>query len=402
MLRTVAEVMEVIQQNCTRLKPEVTALMTSALGMFLAEEIIADADSPPFDKSAMDGYAVRSTDCSGGVGTLKLIGEMVAGTSQAFTLQENETVRIFTGAPIPANADAVVMQERVRRDGNIIHIDDARLKEGLNIISRGAEVKRGESLLYAGLPLRPQEFGVLASVGKTTMMAYPLPRVSIIATGSELVEPMMKPMGSQIRNSNATMLMAQVVRAGGLPRYLGLARDNKAALNSLIQEGLQTSDILIVTGGVSVGDYDLVPDVLKESGAEILTDRVAMKPGKPFLFAKLRNTLIFGLPGNPVSSFTCFELFIRYAIRILHGDPNPNPQPLLLPLMDKLEVSSDRPLYLPAKLHRVDRQLTVQPFHWTGSFDLRLLIDANAIIPLNSGSHHLQLGESVSVITLEF
>ena len=330
MLR-VAEAQAIVQQFVRPLPPEPMTLATAVLGYILGAEVVSDLDMPPYHKSMMDGYAVRCADLPDGKGTLEVIEEITAGKVPRQTLAAGQASRIMTGAPLPPGADAVVMVERTRiEDDGRVEIEDRPPKPGQNILPRSAEMQRGDKVLQAGSVLRPQEFGVLATIGRTTVSVHPAPRVAILSTGDELVEPDQRPEGGQIRNSNGAMLVALVSRAGGTPRYLGIARDDPACLRPMVCDGLK-SHVLLLSGGVSAGKLDLVPGVLREAGVAAHFHKVEMKPGKPVFFGTVlapgggEPTLVFGLPGNPVSVLVCFELFVRPALRRLRGHADPGP-----------------------------------------------------------------------------
>ncbi|MGE3808647.1 MAG: gephyrin-like molybdotransferase Glp [Gemmataceae bacterium] len=286
-----------------------------AIGLVLAEEVASDVDSPPYDKAMMDGYAFRHADLAAGKGRLHIIEEITAGKVPARTIGAGQAARIMTGAPIPQGADTVVMHERTRpADGDDVEIDDASLQPGKNIMLKAQEMKRGDIVLAPGTVLRGAELGVLASVGRASVQAHPAPRVAIVATGDELVDAPAAPGPGQIRNSNGPMLMALAQSAGAVPGYLGIARDQLDELRAKVKAGLE-SDLLVLSGGVSAGKLDLVPGVLAEFGVESIFHKVEMKPGKPVFFGTRGSTLIFGLPGNPVSALVCFELFAAPALR---------------------------------------------------------------------------------------
>src|SRR5438552_9590356 len=313
---TVADAQQCVLDQVRPLSPVTARLDRSALGLVLTEDVISDVDMPPFAKALMDGYAVRAQDLSGGAGQVLVTEEITAGRTPTKAVGQGEAARIMTGAPLPEGADAVVMIERTQaaKDGRA-QIADAALKPGQNIMPRGQEMRRGEAVVTAGTRLRPQEFGLLATLGRAAVSIHPAPQVAILSTGDEIVEPSVTPGPGQIRNSNGPMLVAQVTRAGGVPRYIGIAADHGESLRTLIAEGLR-HDVLILAGGVSAGKLDLVPQALAEVGVRPLFHKVAMKPGKPLLFGIQPRReldgpprLVFGLPGNPVSAMVCFELF---------------------------------------------------------------------------------------------
>ncbi len=396
---SVAQALEIVLQNAKPLRPIRAALAAEALGLVLAEDVISDLDMPPFDKAMMDGFALRSGDLREGRGELTIVDEIPAGKTPTVDVLMGQASRIMTGAPIPQGADAVVMIERCEIAGDKVRVDEPRVRPGLNLLERAKEMRVGETVLRAGVQLRPQEFGLLATVGRKSVGVVPAPRVAILSTGDELVPPEVTPGPGQIRNSNGAMLLAQVVRAGGVPKFLGIAKDERGDLCDKIAEGLQ-ADILILSGGVSAGKLDLVPGMLAELGVEALFHKVAMKPGKPVLFGVRPPRLIFGLPGNPVSSLVCFELFVRPAIRAVMA-LEPGPSYMKAALTKDFPHRTDRPTYHPARLTATDAGWTVEPTPWFGSPDLRGLLAANAFVVLPAGDHQHRAGDLMTVLKSE-
>jgi molybdopterin molybdotransferase len=398
----VADALAEVLKHAKPLKTEVAALTTAALGQVLAVDIAADLDSPPFPKSLRDGYAVRATDCVSPNSELRVIEEVPAGKMPTKPVGAGEASRIFTGAPIPEGADAVVMQEQTQSlDGGRVRITDSDVKPRQHIYAQGTESKAGDVVLHAGTPLNAAAYGVLASVGKTAVPAFPFPRVGIVVTGDELIEANMKPRPGQIRNSNGPMLAAQSVRGGGLPRYLGIARDNFEITKSLIAEGIDVSDVVLIAGGVSVGDHDLVPSVLQALGVTIHFRQVRVKPGKPLLFGTTaKGKLIFGLPGNPVSSYVSFELFVKPAIRVMGGHAEAGPRIINLPLAEGLAESNDRPTYRPAKLELGENGWSVRALAWSGAPDLVGMQPADALLVLPAGDTRADRGTLARVLLI--
>lgn len=382
---------------------EIAPLTSSSLGQVIAEAVIAPTDSPPFDKSMMDGFAVRLADCARLPATLTLIDELAAGDRRdisTVSIRAGQTIRIMTGAPIPTGCDAVVVHEKASTDGSSVTIAPQTLTPGMNVLRRGREMLAGDTVLDAGCVLGPQEFGILAGVGRTTVPVNARVRVTILSTGNELVEPMMKPGPGQIRNSNGTMLMAQAVRAGALPRYLGISSDTEAMLTSTIREGLVHTDMLLLSGGVSAGDYDLVPEVLGRLGVTARFHKVRMKPGKPLYFGTIGSTLVFGLPGNPGASYTGFELLVRPAVRKMAGLKRYESPTVDIPLTAPLEVTSDRPLWLPVRVNYEGGRMTAGPVSWFGSADLRAMSQAGGLLAVPEGTHAFAAGTKLSVVLL--
>jgi molybdopterin molybdotransferase len=397
----VAEALAEILARVKPLAPVTHALSHSILGRVLAEDARADADSPPFNKSLRDGYAVRSADCAQPNAELRVVAEIPAGTVPSHTINAGECARIFTGAPIPDGADAVVMQEDTQPlDAERVRVTDEKVKSGQWVFLRGTEMRAGEVVLAAGTVLNAAAIGVLAGLGMTRFRLFPTPRVGIISTGNEIVEPDVPLAPGQIRNSNGPMLTAQVASTNSTPHYFGIVRDDRDSMRSTLAGWLGSMNVLLLAGGVSVGKYDLVPVVLEELGINIHFRQVRMKPGKPLLFATIGNTLVFGLPGNPVSAFVCFELFVRPALRKLSGYANPAPITTSLPLAEGIAEVNDRPTYRPAKLEAGEATWSVRPLPWLGAPDLRGLQPADALIVLQSGESRLDRGQLATVVLL--
>jgi molybdopterin molybdotransferase len=304
----------------------------------------------------------------------------------------------MTGAPTPEGADAVIPHEQTTAEGNSVHIPRA-VRAGESILDRAREIRTGEVVVPAGTRLTPQAIGLLAAVGRTNVQAHRRPGVAVLATGDELVEADRRPGPGQIRNSNGAMLVALANQAGADVRYIGIARDDRAALMELIGQGLDTADVLVLAGGVSAGKFDLVPALLSELGMTPHFHKVRMKPGKPLLFGTKGSKLVFGLPGNPVSSFVGFELFVRPALRKMMGHVKPGPAFVKLPLAGPVRSKSDRPTYAPARLETAD-SLRLQPSDWFGSADLRGLLAADALIELPAGAVELNAGDLVPALLL--
>jgi molybdopterin molybdotransferase len=398
---SVAGAQAVVGQHARPLPPELAPLTAATLGLVLAEDVASDIDMPPYDKALMDGFAVRSSDLPAGRGVLTISDEITAGQMPHSPLAPGQAARIMTGAPLPVGADAVVMIERAQAlDGNQVHLDDEAVTPGRNILAKGREIRRGDVVLRKGSLLRPQEFGILSSVGRSAVNVHPRPEVALLSTGDEVVEPSQMPGPGQIRNSNGPMLLAQIYQAGASPRFLGIAHDRSESLGPLMEDGLRSS-VLVLSGGVSAGKRDLVPDVLQELGVQAHFHKVEMKPGKPVLFGTRGSTLVFGLPGNPVSALVAFELFVRPALRRLLGHRNPGPQLIAAALAEDFAYRTDRPTYHPAHLEDGDKGWCVRPVPWFGSADLRALALANALVLFPPGSQSHRRGQVFSVLALD-
>lgn len=404
---SVAEARQIILDQVRPLPPASAPLDAAALGLVLAEEVVSDLDLPPFDKALMDGYAIRAADLAEGRRTFTVIEEVTAGQTPRLPVGPGQATRIMTGAPMPEGADAVVMVERSRLDGERVYLEDRPPRPGQNVLGRARELRRGERVLGPGAVLRPQEFGVLTSVGRVSVRVHPAPTVAVLPTGDEIVEPDQAPGPGQIRNSNAYMLLAQATRAGGRARLVGIARDRLDSLRPLMQIGLE-SDVLVLSGGVSAGKLDLVPGVLAELGVRAHFHKVAMKPGKPMYFGSFDRpgrppAYVFGLPGNPVSSLVCFELFVRPALRRLAGHADPGPAVVQAALLEDFPYRADRPTYHPARLLPPSEKTgwQVKPVPWFGSADLRGVLAANAFVVFPAGEHHHRAGQAFPVLKVE-
>jgi molybdopterin molybdotransferase len=391
----IAQAREIVLGRSKALPAQSVVLSSVHLGCVLCESTWADRD-----KSMMDGYAVRADDCATSGVSLTVIEQIAAGELGRFRVEPGQAVRIFTGAPIPDGADAVVKQEDTTAVGNRVTLSEAVSKIGQNILRRGSEMRTGDEILPVGHALNPASFGLLATIGQTMATIVPRPQVAVLATGNELVEASATPTGPQIRNSNGPMLVAQARRAGAVARDLGIAPDEETRLKSQIDEAIQASNVLILAGGVSVGTFDLVPAALKSLGVEIHFHHVRMKPGKPLLFGTREDQFVFGLPGNPVSSFVGFELFVRPALRKLAGHGIPGPQIESMQLTDPLKANHDRPTYQPARIVQTPEGRRVQPLPWIGSADLRSLATADALLVLPPGAIDWPAGHRAEVLEL--
>jgi molybdopterin molybdotransferase len=402
-MTTVAEAQQLILSNCGPGPIERMAL-ADALGQALAEDIVSDIDSPPYDKAMVDGYAIRSADVRQAGVVLQVVEEVTAGKVPTRKLEVGQATRIMTGAPLPSGADAVVMVEYTELESpDRIRVDRVPREVGDNIMSQATAMARGATVLEAGHRLRAMDLGVLSEVGRTDVAVYSRPTVAILATGDELVDADQVPGPGCIRNSNGPMLAAQVRAAAGRPLPLGIARDNEASLRERIAMGLE-ADILVLSGGVSAGTLDLVPRVLEDLEVRQIFHKVQLKPGKPIWFGRRIQqgceTLVFGLPGNPVSSMVCFELFVRTAMRRMQG-VQPLPVFHQAELIGPFHHRGDRPTYHPAKLEFRGPLLTVEPTVWQGSSDLFGLAKANGLSYFPAGERHYAAGETVQVLWLE-
>jgi molybdopterin molybdotransferase len=406
---TIREALEAVTSEARPLAPD-TSSLERALGCALAEEVRADADSPPFDKALVDGYAVRAADLEGTEPSLT-VGELItAGRCASRALGNREAAVIMTGAPVPPGSDAVVMLERTRMHNGAVIIEQTAVRPGQNVLSRGAEMRAGDVVLPRGALLHPAGLGVLASVGRTDVRVIPRPRLSIVSTGDELVEPGETPGPGQIRNSNAVMLRGLATECGAMAVALPIARDEPADLAKILGESLE-ADIVLVSGGVSAGQRDLVPDALLSLGVRKVFHKINMKPGKPLWFgvAPARHgrpgALVFGLPGNPVSGLVGFMLFVRPALAVLAGRSAVSTPLPLARLARGFSQRGDRETYFPARVVSSGETPgaglpSILTLDWAGSADLRSVAGADGFAVFPAGDREYSTGEIVGYLPM--
>jgi len=389
-LLTIDDALAQVLAHVRALPPEEVAV-AGAAGRILAAPAAARTDLPPFDSSAMDGYAVRAADTPG---TLRVAAHSAAGRPSTVPLRPGEAIGISTGAVLPEGADAVVPVELTDGGGAEVRVE--RVGPGENVRPRGGDVRAGETIVGAGMPLGPARVGALAAAGVATVACGSRPRVAILPTGTEL-RAAGEPLGpGEIYESNGVMLAAQVRRAGGLPELLGVVDDDEEATRAALERGL-AADVLVTSGGVSVGPHDLVRQLLAELGAVEVFWRVAVKPGKPVAFATRGPVLVFGLPGNPVSSLVDFELFVRPALEALQGARSPAPRYLPGRLAAPVRRSPGRDQLVRARLG--DDGL-LAPVAGQGSHMIGRAVAADALVLVPRGDGELGAGADVRFITL--
>lgn len=376
-------------------RPPERVALAGALGRILAKEIRSDRRYPPFDRSTRDGYAVRASEAAPG-GRLRCVGEMKAGDEVRFALAPSTCVQIMTGAAVPPEADAVVMIEFTERAGDQVRFS-RETRSGQNIVRRGSEAKANQTLLVVGTRLGFAEVAIAAQVGATELSCHPRPRVAILSTGDEVVPAEDTPGPFQIRNSNSVSLAAQARLAGAEPIVLGNAPDRSEVLRAKIIEGL-AADILVLSGGVSMGKYDLVEGVLKGLGAEFYFDAVAIRPGKPAVFGRCGETFVFGLPGNPVSTMVTFELFVTAAIDVLCGAPARALPFLEARLAESVCEKAGLTHFLPARLEWKGTEPWVRALKWQGSGDIAALAQANCFLVVPADRDQSKEGFHVAVL----
>jgi molybdopterin molybdotransferase len=402
-LLSVAQALTLVLEHAKPKAPALTALRET-LGLVLAEEVVSDIDSPPHDKATVDGYAVITADLVAGHADLGVLEEVAAGQLPQKEVSPGFATRVMTGAPIPRGADAMVMIERAETLPPVAGQPRVLLREttvaaGQNIMRRGVALRHGDHVLSAGCEIRPIEIGVLAEVGRASVRVYPRSSVSVLATGDELVSCNRQPGPGQIRNINGPLLVAAALRTGATAIDLEIARDEKHELRERIERGLQ-SDVLLISGGVSAGVLDLAPAVLAVIGVRQVFHKVDMKPGKPLWFGVYEGergeTLVFGLPGNPVSGLVCFELFVRPALGRLAGKDQETHRTFVAELSVPFTHRGDRPTYHPGRLDS-SQPPRVEPLAWQGSGDLQTLTRANALIHFPAGEQSYAAGLEVDV-----
>jgi len=365
--------------------------LEAAAGRVLAEDVAADRDTPAVARSVRDGYAVRASDVPG---ELEVVGEVRAGERFAGVVGPGQAVEIMTGAPVPAGADAVVMIEHTDRENGRVRIGvSAEPRQFIN--PQGSEAAAHEIVLRAGKRLDYSDAAMLAAFGRANVKVYRRPVVAIVATGDEIVEVHQVPEEFQIRNSNACSLAAQVTRAGGVPQVLPVARDNPAHTREIVEQGL-AADLLLLSGGVSAGKYDIVEPVLAALGAEFYFDRVLIRPGQPLVFGRVRERFFFGLPGNPSSTMVTFEIFARAALELLSGQEEISLHMPLARLTREFRHSTGITRFLPAHLSADGAQVT--PVDWRGSGDIPALTRANAFLVADPDRAEYPRGELIRVL----
>ncbi|MDQ1271723.1 MAG: molybdopterin molybdotransferase [Planctomycetota bacterium] len=373
----------------------------NSLGFCLAQDMQSDIDMPPFDRSAMDGYAVIAEDTTTAPVELAVIEDIAAGHMPTKTISRGQASKIMTGAAVPEGANAVVKFEETEDLSTNNRVKILRsIDRGRNISNRGEDMQSGQTVLRKGMSIRPQEIGILATIGKSHIGVFSAPTVGIISTGDELVDVGLKPSVAQIRNSNGYSLSAQARRLKAEVEILGIVKDTKEEISNMMRRGFR-KDILILSGGVSMGEYDLVGDVMKDLNTHVYFEKVALRPGKPVIFGRKDTTFIFALPGNPVASFVTFELFIYPAIRKMMGFTDIHRTTLKASLETEILVRRKRREYRPAFLRMHNNTLLVSPVEWHGSADLLATTRANCLLIVREDAEKLAAGQLVDVISLD-
>jgi molybdopterin molybdotransferase len=404
-LLSFADARQIVERRAATLSPTEPELigLLDAVGLVLAEDLLADRDFPPFPRATRDGFAVRAADVQSVPAALQRVGEVKAGATieeSRITVGPGEAVEIMTGAPVPVGADAVVMVEYTAFANARVTVQRA-VKAGENVVPAGAEARRGDVMVPKGTRVQHAAVAVAAAVGRPEIAVFRRPRVAVLATGDELVDVNLPPGPNEIRNSNSYSLAAQVYEAGGEAVILPVARDDAADLALLLRKGLE-ADLLLLSGGVSAGKYDLVEEVLASLGAKFFFTGVAIQPGKPVVFGEValngKTTPFFGLPGNPVSTMVTFQLFVRPVLDALAGaklEPLPFTQAIL---KAALSTKTGLTRFLPAKLDGAHDKPGVELVQWQGSGDLMAASTANCYIVVPPDREQFEAGETVTVL----
>ncbi len=388
--------LDIVMQSVPLLAPQ-TVSTFAALDQVLAEDVYAKEDLPPFPCSSKDGFAVIASDTSN---PRRLIGEQTAGYVADLRVEPGTCARITTGAPLPPGADAVIMVEYTQETDGMVAMETT-VKPHADVRPVGQDITRDQRVLAAGTGLGPQEIGLLASLGYTSIQAHPRPRVAVLSTGNEIVEPDAQPGPGQIRDSNRYTLMAAIERCGATPISLGIGTDRGDELTALVLEGLATCDALVTSGGVSMGKLDLIKPILETEG-HVHFGRVNMKPGKPLTYATVTDKPVFALPGFPVSSLVAFELFVRPALLRMAGRCLVLRPRLPVVLASPLQGDAGRPEFHRAQLTRESGNWVARSTGMQSSARLLSMVGANALLALPRQDKPFEAGESVMAIMLDY
>jgi molybdenum cofactor synthesis domain-containing protein len=380
----ISEAIKIIECEIAPLKAEKVSL-SEASGRVLAEDIVSDTDLPPFDRSQMDGFAVLAADTKKVPVTLTLVGESAAGAGWHRTLKPGQAVRIMTGAPVPRGADAVQKLELAKDLGKSVEIHEP-VETGNFIVHKAVEIKKDETLFKRGEVLNSGMLAALASFGYARVKVARPPRIGILVTGSEIVPVSSKPKRDQIRDSNSTLLRAYAEKCGAEIRALSPVGDDPGRLKKAIARAAKSFDLLVISGGVSVGKYDFTKRVLQDLGAEIFFEKLSLKPGKPMVFAKVGKTPVFGLPGNPVSVAVTFHLFVRTALMLMQSAAEPELTLGNAVVISKIKAARERDSMLPVCVETdAQGRMVIESLRFTGSSNFVAFARANALVFVPQG-----------------
>jgi len=388
---TFEEAQKVISESKFNISTEIVDIK-DCLGRFLAEDIFSDINMPPFDKSAVDGFACRKSDISN---NLEIIEIIQAGSVPVKIVGTNQCSQIMTGAPIPQGADTVIMvEDTLEIDNKFVRSKFDSVKQ--NICFLGEDIKENQLVLEKGISINPAHIAVMATVGYVNVKVAKKPKVSILSTGNEIIEPYLKPQKSQIRNSNSYQLIAQIKQSNAIPFYSGIVDDNEKSTYEAIKKAIEVSDIILITGGVSMGKFDFVPKILAEIGFDIKFHKISIQPGKPTLFAEYNGKFCFGLPGNPVSTFAIYELLVKPLIFKLQGSKlnNKNKRIKMQLGIDFNRKNDDRKSFLPVF---INDKSEIIPVDYHGSAHINSLCLADGLAEIEIGIKFIHKGEFIDV-----
>lgn len=397
MMIPISEALKIIKRETFSLQTE-TIDLENSVGRILAQKIEADMDLPPFNRSQMDGFALKTEDTQNAPVRLKIVGESVAGKGFDKKIKSGESVRIMTGARVPEGADAVQKVELTEeKDGFVTILEKTKSQQNINLLA--SEIEKGAKIFEKGEIINPQMIAAIASFGYAKLKVYNKPKAAILSTGSEIVEINETPQKDQIRNSNSVMLKVFADKFAAA-EILPPVRDDVESLRRVIEKATENFDVLITTGGVSVGDYDFTKPVLREIGAEIFFEKVALKPGKPTVFARKKNCLIFGLPGNPVSAAVTFFLFVRTALLKMQSANDCQLKRGFALVVGKIKGTRERDCFLPVSVETDSKgKLIIKSLQFSGSSNFISFSRANALVFVPRG-RNLESGDIAEILFL--
>ena len=383
---------EMVRENCFEMETEHLEV-EKITGRVCMEDLFSKIDMPPFDKSAMDGFAFKHTE---GDGRYRKIGTLQAGGFSSIELGEDECASIMTGAPLPAGADTVIMIEATEQEGDDIHFRKTPPR-GSNICYKGEDIKKGELIFEKGRMIKSSDIALITASGYSKVKVSKIPGISVLNTGTEIIEPGNDLKFGQIYNTNGIMLRSLCEKYGLKTKYLGIAQDDESSLTEKISEGMK-SDILLISGGVSMGEFDLVPEILEKLGTEKIFHKIRIKPGKPVFFGKKGKCLIFGLPGNPLSNFVGFELLVKTAVKKMTGENNSVPLFMKGFIQNSFSHKGNRKNFYPAEIKNENGKVNIYPVISNGSADIFSLSKSNGFLVADINRSKYEPGDEIEYI----